>query len=75
LPPEDADAWELWLLVQTQWRVSFAGMTGLDYLAVKEVAAVVGIDWDEEIFTKIKGVEWHELYKQSEKVAEDGGKS
>ena len=66
------DAWELWQLIQTQWRVSFAGLTGLDYLSVKEVAGVMGIDWGEDNFLKIKGLEWHELYKQSKQVENDG---
>ncbi len=32
--PECVETWRLWCAVQTQWRVGFAGATGLDYGAV-----------------------------------------
>lgn len=35
--PENRPAWDLWLCLQTQWRVGMAGATGLDYSAVAAV--------------------------------------
>lgn len=32
--PENQQAWRLWCLVQTQWRVGMADRTGLDHTAV-----------------------------------------
>ncbi|SFE88781.1 DUF1799 domain-containing protein [Paracidovorax wautersii] len=33
--PDNVDAWEHWLQVQTQWRVGFDGRHGLDYAGVR----------------------------------------
>lgn len=33
--PENVDAWEHWLQLQTQWRVGFDGRHGLDYAGVR----------------------------------------
>ena len=41
--PENRPVWELWLAVQTQWRVGMAGATGLDYSAVAAVMHLQGV--------------------------------
>ena len=40
--PDNRPAWELWLAVQTQWRVGLGGATGLDYSAVAAVMHMQG---------------------------------
>lgn len=35
--PECVETWRLWLAVQTQWRTSMSGPTGLDYCGVAVV--------------------------------------
>ena len=40
--PENRPAWDLWLCLQTQWRVGMAGATGLDYSAVAAVMHMQG---------------------------------
>lgn len=42
---EMADAFDLFCACSTQWRVGACGATGLDYLAVKEVAISLGLDF------------------------------
>lgn len=32
--PENAQAWQFWIAIQTQWRHSMKGITGLDYAGV-----------------------------------------
>ena len=55
----------LWLACQTQWRVGFAGATGLDYVAVFQVAGALGIQMDEKALSKVQMLEgmtlerWH----------------
>lgn len=40
--PENVGCWRVWCSVQTQWRVGFAGATGLDYAAVWAVLDKTG---------------------------------
>lgn len=41
--PDNADAFSLFLAVQTQWRTGFAGRTGLDYSGVQVVMRMHGV--------------------------------
>ena len=40
------EAWMLWRHTQTQLRTSFAGVVGLDYTALRQVAEVLGVALD-----------------------------
>ena len=73
MPEEDADAWELWLAIQTQWRVAFGGLVGLDYPAVFQVAAVLGIEIDDLILKKIQGLEIHVVAESNKKEETENG--
>lgn len=57
LLPQNLPAWNLWQLVQTQWRVNF-GPVGLDYPAVFAVAALHNIHMDAELFAAIQAIEF-----------------
>ena len=65
---ENIDVWELWMAVQTQWRTSFGGLIGLDYLAVENVARILKIDLDDWNLEKIQAMEKHVLRKQCEET-------
>ena len=54
---QNADAWELWLEVQTQWRGGGVGIIGLDYHAVYREAARIGIELSNCTMRKIKVLE------------------
>ena len=47
----------LWRHVQTQLRTSFAGVVGIDYVAVRQVAEVLGIDLDLAMLHKVQTLE------------------
>jgi hypothetical protein len=55
----------LFLLAQTQWRESFAGISGLDYVAVFKIAEATDIQINYEVLTGIRHFEtltlnyWH----------------
>ena len=53
----NADAWELWLEVQTQWRGGGMGIIGLDYNTVYAEAARIGIELSVCTMKKIKALE------------------
>lgn len=59
--PENLEAWQLWLVVNTQWRTGFGGAAGLDYVAVFAVAEVYGLEVTPALFRKIKALEMYEL--------------
>ena len=73
IPEEDADTWDLWTAIQTQWRVAFGGLVGLDYPAVFQVAAVMGIEIDDLILKKVQGLELHVIAESGKKEEEDNG--
>lgn len=64
--PENFEAWTLWLAVQTQWRVSFGGLLGLDYPAMFQMAEFMGIEMSPGALAKIKALELSTL-KRSHK--------
>nr|DAF12929.1 MAG TPA: protein of unknown function DUF1799 [Caudoviricetes sp.] len=57
LMDENNEAWYLWRHVQTQMRTSFSGIVGLDYPAMMQVAAILGIDLDAAMLHKIQALE------------------
>ena len=54
---ENQEAWALWRHIQTQVRTSFAGVVGIDYVAAREVAEVLGIDLDLAMLHKVQTLE------------------
>lgn len=54
---ENQEAWYLWKHTQTQLRTSFAGVVGLDYTAMQQVAEVLGIALDLAMLHKIQVLE------------------
>nr|DAS57887.1 MAG TPA: protein of unknown function DUF1799 [Caudoviricetes sp.] len=54
---ENREAWMLWRHTQTQLRASFAGVVGLDYTAIRQVAEVMGIALDLAMLHKIQALE------------------
>lgn len=55
----------------SQWRATMGGVTGLDYPAVLQVAGILGIDVDAELFTYLRVLEAEQL--EAWKQAEAGG--
>ena len=55
------EAFELWLICLTQWRVGMMGAVGLDYVAVFEVAKCLGIEVDQAMLRKIQCLEAYTL--------------
>lgn len=51
------EAWYLWRHTQTQLRTTFAGVVGLDYGALRQVAEVLGIALDPAMLHKIQALE------------------
>ena len=68
--PENIEAWELWSVVQTQWRGAGLGIIGLDYLAVKEVAFVLEIQMTRPLLDKIRALEAAVMERLHNKSAE-----
>ena len=67
LMDENQEAWMLWRHVQTQLRTSFAGVVGVDYVAVRQVAEVLGIDLDLAMLHKVQTLEGVMLQEVSKK--------
>lgn len=61
LLPANAEAWQLWLAVNTQWRVGPGRIVGLDYQAVIAVSQVLAIPMTKAVLSKIKALEGFEL--------------
>ncbi len=57
LMDENQEAWYLWRHVQTQLRVSFGGIVGVDYTAVRHVAEMLGIEMDTAMLHKMQALE------------------
>lgn len=57
--------WRIWILVNTQWRVTFGGITGLDYNALKVVADALDVPLTPGILQAIKALEMWTLDYQS----------
>lgn len=54
---ENAETWELWLAVKTQWRAGGMGIVGLDYPAVWAVADRMQIEVSNCVMSKIRALE------------------
>ncbi len=67
------EAWELWLAVDTQWRVAAFAVVGLDFSAVFEVAEVFEIVVDKGLFQKLKLLERYELERAKTKEGDGRG--
>jgi hypothetical protein len=57
LLPANEDAWELFEAAGTQWRSSGFSFIGLDYTAVYQIAAVMGIDSTATLHEKVRILE------------------
>lgn len=57
LMDENQEAWYLWRHMQTQLRVSFCGIVGVDYTAVHHVAEMLGIEMDTAMLHKMQALE------------------
>ena len=64
---ENMEAWALWRHIQTQMRTSFAGIVGIDYVAVRQVAEVLGIELDLAMLHKVQTLESVMLQEVSNK--------
>ena len=61
----NADAWELWLSVNTQWRGGGMGIVGLDYPAVWAMAERLEIEMSNCVMGKIRALENAVLMKMA----------
>lgn len=61
------EAWALWRHIQTQVRTSFEGVVGIDYVAVRQVAEVLGVDLDLAMLHKVQTLEGVMLQEVSKK--------
>lgn len=57
--------WQIWILVNTQWRVTFGSITGLDYNALKIVTEALDVPLTPGILQAIKALEMWTLDYQS----------
>jgi hypothetical protein len=62
---ENAEAWELWLVVHTQWRAGPVGVIGLDYPAIYQEAVLMEIDLSPGMRAKIRALERFELIRST----------
>jgi hypothetical protein len=61
------DIWELWLAVNTQWRVAAFSLVGLDLPAVLQMAEIFEIPADKALVQKMKLLESYELNRAAKK--------
>jgi len=62
----NAETWELWLSVNTQWRAGGLGIVGLDYPAVYAEASRLEIEISNCVMNKIRALERFMLNKIAE---------
>ena len=55
--PENENAIELFLNVQTQWNTSVGGITGLNYASVLAVIDIFGYDDSKAVFSDLQVME------------------
>ncbi|WP_414858725.1 DUF1799 domain-containing protein [Paucibacter sp. TC2R-5] len=55
--PEHVPAFELWMQVQTQWQVSMAGPTGLDYAGVEALMRIKRVMRPKLRFLQLQAME------------------
>jgi hypothetical protein len=62
--PENMEAFDLWMICQTQWRTGGFGVTGLDYNVLFKIAEkILEIEIDRALLTKIQVLEKYDLEK------------
>jgi len=71
--PAAIAALRLFDAVMSQWRTSFGGIVGLDYPAAFQVAPVIGVEVDGEVFSYLRVLEAEQL--EAWTPAEQEGKS
>lgn len=71
LMPENAEAWNLFFCVQTQWRAGGMGIVGLDYGELRAAARDMDIPLTPGLWRKIRALEAAELSEMRKEVAED----
>lgn len=61
--PDNAQAFNTFVAMQTQWRTGMAGATGFDYAALPAVLSLVGVPADEhpDTFECLRWMELHAL--------------
>jgi len=64
---ENAEVWELWLSVNTQWRAGGMGIVGLDYPAVWAMAERLEIEVSNCVMGKIRALEHYVLGEMAKK--------
>jgi len=69
--PENIEIWSLWTYIQTQWRVSFGGLVGLDYNAVFQVVDRFNFRWTPRLWNGLQMLEAETLKLQQEKQDND----
>lgn len=55
--PDNVEAWQCWLDVQTQWRMGMSGRTGLDYAGVRAYLEVAEPEDAKGVFEGIRACE------------------
>ena len=70
--PEEEEALELWLAVNTQWRVGMS-LVGLDYNVLFKMADRLEIDLSPCVMKKIRRLEIHTIANQGKSDAERDG--
>lgn len=66
LMPGNRRIFSLLCAIQTQWRVGMGGAIGLDYPAVYQTAAMLGIKINPVMLTRIRAVERQALEAMSD---------
>lgn len=71
--PDNVAAWHAWLEVQTQWRHSMAGATGLCYAGVRAYLDEEGVDGEDRrhVWQCIRAAEREVLHLAAERRARD----
>jgi hypothetical protein len=74
LYPENAQAWEIFNTLNTQWRTSMAGATGLDYTALESTLRLQRIKpkHHPDIFWRVQHLERGALAAMSEQSKANG---
>lgn len=67
LEAENYTVWRLWDAIRTQWRTSFGGAVGLDFIAVKAIADVLDIELTPNLLKKLAKLEAMNLDKWAKK--------
>lgn len=57
IEPDNVKAFETFADCATQWRVGFAGRTGLDYTAVKTVMDINGVEDMKDTLWRVRVIE------------------